>query len=205
MERLNDLTARLEVLEAENAALRKENLELRAKLKLPPKTPDNSSTPPSQWPQGSGDGSLAAQGQGASRGAPSAASEPDPQARRSGRANACIAGADVSGVAQAPVHTYDRIEIPEIKPDVTQVVLHGGVCPCCASGSGPPPPAGLEPGSPFGPNLRAFAIYLRFAQAISFERLARLMSDLLGLEISEGALVNMLDDSRAGLRARRPA
>src|SRR6516165_2394508 len=44
-ERLNDLTARLEILEAENAALRAENAELRAKLNLPPKKPDNSSTP----------------------------------------------------------------------------------------------------------------------------------------------------------------
>ena len=65
------------------------------------------------------------------------------------------------------------------------------------------PPAGLEPGSPFGPNLRAFAIYLRFTQAISFERLSRLFSDLLGLEISEGALVNMLDDSKLASRALR--
>ena len=32
--------------------------------------------------------------------------------------------------------------------------------------------------------------------AISFERLARLMFDLFGLTISEGALVNMLADSR---------
>ena len=39
-------------------------------------------------------------------------------------------------------------------------------------------------------------IYLRFMHAISFERLARLMSDLFGLTISEGALVNMLADSR---------
>src|SRR5450759_3769585 len=46
-----------------------------------------------------------------------------------------------------------------------------------------------------GPNLRAFVLYLRFAQAIPFERLARLMSDLLGLEISEGALANMLEAS----------
>jgi transposase len=38
-------------------------------------------------------------------------------------------------------------------------------------------------------------LYLRFAQAIPFERLARLMSDLLGLEISEGALANMLEAS----------
>jgi len=68
--------------------------------------------------------------------------------------------------------------------------------PCCAKPFKAAPPAGLEPGSPFGPNLRAFAIYLRFTQAISFERLSRLFSDLLGLEISEGALVNMLDDSK---------
>ena len=52
-ERLNDLTARLEILEAENAALRAENAELRAKLNLPPKKPDNSSTPPSRGHKGS--------------------------------------------------------------------------------------------------------------------------------------------------------
>jgi transposase len=70
------------------------------------------------------------------------------------------------------------------------------VCPCCAKRFKAEPPKGLEPGSPFGPNLRAFVLYLRYSQAISFERLARLMSDLIGLEISEGALNNMLDASR---------
>ena len=66
-ERLNELTARLEILEADNAALRaenallraenaelrKDNAELRAKLNLPPKKPDNSSTPPSRGHKGS--------------------------------------------------------------------------------------------------------------------------------------------------------
>ncbi|MGB6325422.1 MAG: hypothetical protein WBG11_06495, partial [Methylocella sp.] len=27
---------------------------------------------------------------------------------------------------------YDHVEIPDIKPDVTRVTLHGGICPCCA-------------------------------------------------------------------------
>jgi transposase len=76
------------------------------------------------------------------------------------------------------------------------VMLRGGVCPCCARRFKAVPPSGLEHGSPFGPNLRAFVLYLRYTQAISFERLARLMSDLLGLRISEGALNNMLDASR---------
>src|SRR2546430_15115780 len=85
----------------------------------------------------------------------------------------------------------------------TRVVLHSGVCPCCARRFKAAAPAGLEPGSPFGPNLRAFAIYLRFSHAISFERLARLMSDLLGVTISEGALINLLEDSRAAFAPQR--
>jgi transposase len=70
------------------------------------------------------------------------------------------------------------------------------VCPSCTKRFTAEAPAGLEPGSPFGPNLRALALYLRAAHAISFERLSRLLSDLLGLQISEGALVNLLADSR---------
>ena len=101
----------------------------------------------------------------------------------------------MSAVLQTAVHAYDRIEIPEIVPEVTRVTLHGGLCPCCRQRFRAPPPAGLAPGSPFGPNLRAFVLYLRFAQAIPFARLARLMSDVLGLEISEGALANMLEAS----------
>ena len=58
------------------------------------------------------------------------------------------------------------------------------------------PPEGLEPGSPFGPNLRAFVIYLRSVQNIPLARLSDVLRDLLGLEISEGALVNILRASR---------
>jgi len=63
----------------------------------------------------------------------------------------------------------------------------------------------MPKGSPFGPNLRALVIYLRFTQGIAFERLATLLSDLLGLDISEGALVNMLDAARASFAAATAA
>jgi transposase len=182
------LLARLEALERENAALRE-------KLNLPPKTPDNSSTPPAAGHKSNGETMHRPKGKphaGAHR-----PLHPNPSRCRAVPASQCQhCRANVSGVVQTPVHSYDRIEIPEIKPDVTRVTLLGGLCPCCAKPFKAAPPAGLEPGSPFGPNLRAFAIYLRFTQAISFERLSQLFSDLLGLEISEGALVNMLDDSK---------
>jgi transposase len=197
---LEMLTARLSRLETDNASLRAENAALREKLKLPPKTPDNSSTPPSQGKKPSGDPAAIGESKGRRTTHPGAHRplHPNPTSKRDVLAEHCPhCGTDVSGVAQTPVHAYDRIEVPEIKPNVTRVTLHGGLCPCCAERFTAAPPAGLEPGSPFGPNLRALAIYLRFSQAISFERLARLMSDLLGLKISEGALVNILADSRS--------
>lgn len=42
------LLARIDELSKRLAALEEENAALRAKQKLPPKTPDNSSTPPAQ-------------------------------------------------------------------------------------------------------------------------------------------------------------
>jgi transposase len=192
---IGTLLARVEALMAENAQLRRRVGELEAKLGLPPKTPDNSSTPPSQGHKASGEASSKAKGKahaGAYR-----ALHPNPTRKRDMMATHCQhCAADVSAVVQTALHIYDRIEIPEIKPDVTRVTLHGGICPCCARRFKAQPPQGLEPGSPFGPNLRAFAIYLRASHAVSFERLARLMSDLLGLDISEGAIVNILGDSK---------
>lgn len=192
--RLTALEAEVAALRADNAALRSENAALREKLKLPPKTPDNSSIPPSRGQKPNEEATRKPKRKphpGAFR-----ALHPNPTRTIGEPVRHCPhCDADVSGVAQT-VHAYDRIEIPEIRPDVTRVELHAGTCPCCAKTFKALPPEGLAPGSPFGPNLRAFLVYLRFAHAISLERLARLASDLLGLQISEGALVNILDDSR---------
>ena len=185
--RIDALVVRVEALETENAALRE-------KLKLPPKTPDNSSRPPSQGQKANGEGKTKPKGKahaGAHR-----PLHPNPTRRRDVLAEHCPhCRTDVRGVAQSEIQAYDRIEIPEITPDVTRVTLFGGTCPCCAKRFKAAAPAGLEPGSPFGPNLRAFVLYLRFGQAIPFERLERLLNDLFGLEISEGALANMLEAS----------
>jgi len=189
------LIGRIDALVAENTALRTRVAELEAKLGLPPKTPNNSSTPPSQGRKVSDDAASKPKGKphaGAHR-----PLHPNPTARRDMMATACQhCGANVSSAPQIACEAYDHVEIPEIKPDITRVTLFGGTCPCCAKRFKAPPPQGLEPGSPFGPNLRAFVVYLRFTQGISFERLAKLLSDILGLDISEGALVNMLEVAR---------
>jgi transposase len=195
------LLARIDILVAQNARLTARVAELEAKLGLPPKTPDNSSVPPSKGQKPSGSSAPKAKARphrGAHR-----PLHPNPTAQRAVLAATCKGcGADVSGVTQIVCEEYDRVEIPRIEPDVTRVLLHGGVCPCCAKRFRAEPPAGLEPGSPFGPNLRAFVIYLRSVQGIALARLRAVMADLFGLAISEGALVNILDTSREAFSAQ---
>lgn len=191
------LTRQVEVLTARVAGL-------EARLGLPPKTPDNSSKPPSSGQKPSQDPA----GKGPRKAHPGAHRRlhPNPTTKRDVMASSCQhCGTDVSKRAQVAREAYDHVEIPGIKPDVTRVTLHGGTCPCCARSFKAMAPQDMQPGSPFGPNLRALAIYLRFTQGIAFERLATLLSDLLGLEISEGALVNMLDAARAPFAAQTNA
>jgi transposase len=189
--RVRQLESENAALRSENAALRQENAELREKLDLPPKTPDNSSTPPSKGQKESAAETHKPKAKphaGAHR-----PLHPNPTGRRAFRATQCQhCQSDVSGVEQAALETYDHVEIPEIKPQVTRVSLLGGRCPCCAGRFKAAPPQDMPPGSPFGANLRAFVLYLRFGQAIPFARLAKLMSDLFGVTISEGALANLM-------------
>jgi len=188
-------------LMAQVAALTARLAELEAKLGLPPKTPDNSSVPPSKGQKKSEASTPKAKANphaGAHR-----ALHPNPTSERIVSAFVCQScGFDVSGVAQSSCETYDRVEIPEIKPDVTRVTLQGGVCPCCAKRFKARAPEGLEPGSPFGPNLRAFVIYLRAVQGVPMARLTDVLKDLFGLEISEGALVNILSAARKSFAAQ---
>ncbi len=186
-----ELAAQVRALQAQNAALAAENAKLREKLNLPKKTPDNSSTPPSKGQKPSDEESRkpkAKPHEGAHR-----PLHPKPDKRREMRARHCPQClADVSFLEQSALESYDHVEIPAVVPQVTRVTLFGGRCPCCTASFKAEAPTDMPQGSPFGPNLRALAIYLRFAQAIPFARLSRLLGDLFGVAISEGALANLL-------------
>jgi transposase len=206
-EAIERLTNEVEALRADIVKLHAENAELRAKLDLPPKTPENSSTPPSQENKVWGEEGRMSEGRwknphaGAHR-----PLHPNPTTKRDVVARSCQhCGAFFLDTPQFVCESYDHIEIPRIVPHVTRVSLLGGACPCCARKFKAEPPQDMPKGSPFGPNLRALVIYLRFTQGIAFERLATLLSDLLGLDISEGALVNMLDAARASFTAATAA
>ena len=97
---------------------------------------------------------------------------------------------------------YDEIELPPVRPFVRRHRRLAIRCACCAK----PTPAALPPvaqGSPFGPNIHALAVYLKTMQLFSYERLSAVFRDLFGLEVSQGALMNMFARTKAAFAAKR--
>src|SRR6187200_1643600 len=182
----------------EAALARIAELEKRlAAFERPPKTPDNSSLPPSKGQKSdrpTGDKPPRKSRPGFGR-----TLEPNPDRIVDARLDACPhCAAAFPAEQQTTQQVYDRIELPPIRPDVTRLRLFGGRCACCGVRAVAAAPSGLEPGSPFGQSIAALVVYLHYAHAIGLERLAALMGEMFALTISEGAISNML------LRAREP-
>jgi transposase len=174
------------------ATLTKQVEALEAKLGKPPKTPDNSSVPPSQG-QKPNRADRRAAGKRTGRPGVSRALSEKPDHMVVAQASACPhCDHTLSAADQPRFHAYDHIELPPIKPVVTRIHRHRGTCPCCRRDFSAPAPDGMAPGSPFGPGLAALVLHLHVTQAISFERLVRLMDEVFGVTLSEGAIANML-------------
>src|SRR5215217_1667744 len=186
------LWAQVQALSAQVATLQSRAAELEAKLTAPPKTPDNSSLPPARGekpnrhakPQRTGprQGSLGRKGGGRLL-----AEAPDETV--TARPSRCAHGQAALGEAdQMLAIRFDKVDLPRVAPVVTRVERHAGHCRCCGGTTLAPLPEGLEPGTPFRPNIVALAMDLRFVHHVSYRRLSRLLRELFGLGISEGAL-----------------
>jgi transposase len=175
--------------------------ELEAKLASPPKTPDNSSLPPSKGQKPNLPDPAKKTPRPSRPGVTRTLTE-HPDKTIEATLAACPHCAHALGPADQPeIHAYDHIDLPPIRPFVTRINRHSGVCPCCRKHVTAPAPEGLEPGSPFGPGLCALILHLHITQAISFERLVRLMGEVFGLTISEGAIANILARAQTPLLA----
>lgn len=188
-------------LMAQVEALRRRIAELEAKLGQPPKTPDNSSVPPSQRRKPNRAARRAARRRKGRPGVFRAlAAHPDRVVEA--LASACPHCAhDLTAADQAGFQAYDHIDLPPIRPVVTRVHRHRGTCPGCRRNFSAPAPEGMAPGSPFGPGIAALILHLHVTQAIGFERLSRLMAEVFGLVISEGAIANLLARAEPRLTA----
>jgi transposase len=89
------------------------------------------------------------------------------------------------------VGVHERIDLPLVRPVVEQHRRLCVTCPVCRARVAAPRPAGSD-APPFGPRLHAVATYLKTFQALSYDRLQAALSDLFGLRLSQGGLMNVL-------------
>jgi transposase len=186
LEQNNSLLARIDELLARIA-------ELERRSGKPPKTPTNSSLPPSNG-QKANVADTSGTEKKSRKGRPGVARElcPNPDVTRNIFAERCDCGAKLDPTGQVLAHAYDHVEIPPIKPNTTRINLHRGNCPCCGKTVTAEAPADMPPGSPFGSGIVALVTYLHGCQMVSYSRLAEMLDGLFGLKVSEGAIANML-------------
>ena len=178
-------------------ALWEEVQKLRQLVKKPKKTSKNSSLPPAKGFKAqvkSKDkasevkraGSIGREGGGRPL-------SEHPDQIITAKINSCQGcGTNLSSSLQQLIQRYEKIDIPPIQTVVTRVERYSCTCPECGQVQLAPVPVGMEPGSPFGPRIAALVTTMRYGHGISYSRMQQMLGEVFGLEISEGAIANLL-------------
>ena len=203
----SDLLQVISELQAALAAATTRIAELEAELARrggPPKTPQNSSTPPSKgWKR------ERPASEGAKRGPP--VGHPGTSRRRAApdwvvlcQPTHCAAcGQELAAAPQERVGVSQVVELAPVQPVVLEAWRYQAACPHCGARTAGAYPAGFEPTRVFGPHLEALWTYLHEQHHVSYARLATLGRDLWQLGVSQGALAHAL--GRAATRLRPQA
>jgi transposase len=175
---------------------KEELIELVLRLQRPQKTSRTSSKPPStdrkEQREKSKPGGAKPGHEGHSR---VISDTPDEVVEHRPDRCSCCGAALMADLHAETVSIHEQIDLPEVKPLVTHHRRLSVMCPTCGTRVVAPVPEAAR-GTPFGPRLHAVATYLKTFQALSYERLQAALSDLFGLRLSQGGLMNLLRRSQ---------
>ncbi|MDP4026996.1 IS66 family transposase [Methylobacterium sp. NEAU 140] len=184
---------------------REELIELVLRLQRPDKTSRTSSKPPATDRKERRDQAKPGGAKLGHEGHSRVISEaPDAVVEHSPDRCACCGGALHGDLPAEVVSVSERIDLPDVAPVVTQHRRLAVHCPTCGARVVAPVPEAAQ-GTPFGPRLHAVATYLKTFQALSYERLQAALSDLFGLTLSQGGLMNLLRRAQGYFRPGREA
>jgi transposase len=173
--------------------------ELKAQIGQPPKTPGNSSVPPSVGFKANRAERRSRKRRPGHDGISRRRQQPDVIVRcRPTICQGCGEPLPLSG--QRRVGRSQVVELPPIRPVVVEAWQYAARCGGCGHRTKGTYPAGLEPTRTFGPQIEALLGYFHERHHVSYERLVEVCRDVFGLPISEGGIDKAL--GRLAERAR---
>jgi transposase len=180
-----------------------ELIDLLLGLQRPDKTSRTSSKPPSTDRKAKREGSRPGGAKLGHKGHARALAE-TPDAHEDHRPAHCQHcglpfGEDAIG---AVIGEYDEIDLPQVKPLVRRHRRLACRCAQCGKATSAPVPQAAQ-GTPFGSRIHALALYLKTNQLFSYQRLQGVFCDLFGLNISQGALMNVFKRAAPAFAAKR--
>ena len=101
-------------------------------------------------------------------------------------------GAGLRRTDRAGVIRRQVVDLPPVRPSVTEHRLHRLRCRGCRHITTAAAPAEATAPACYGPNVTALAVYLLTYQHIPVARTAQLLADLLGLPVSTGWVAGVL-------------
>lgn len=179
--------------------LREENALLQEQLSrfTHPKNSHNSNLPPSKDPIGTKRHSLRkpsglkSGGQKGHKGTTLEFQIPDKTKEVSPHYCSCC-GYDLCSVQGEVIERRQQIDLPPIKPIITEYHQLNKICPCCSLESKEEFPSHITSGISYGPSLQALVTYLNVCQHIPYKRLTVLLGEVFGLNLSQGTIYNIL-------------
>ena len=207
-DRVAQLTIENTRLQTENDGLRAEIVALKAKR---PKNSGNSSMPPSRDPvaererqaterqtrkrSAAGGTSRRAGGQPGSPGK-TLPFTPNPDITIDHLPDICGGcGGSLEAALVTGIQRRQSIDIPPVKPVVTEHRAITKTCACCAAVTAGRFPDHVRAPISYGPGVRARVVYLLARQHIPIERCAETMRDLFGITMSTGTIDKMYADA----------
>lgn len=180
-----------------------ELIDLLLGLQRPDKTSRTSSKPPSTDRKGKREGSRPGGAKAGHKGHARALAETADahEDHRPSHCRHCGLPFDDDAMGEV-IGEYDEIDLPEVKPIVRRHRRLSCACATCGKATSAPVPQAAQ-GTPFGHRIHALALYLKSNQLFSYQRLQGVFGDLFGLDISQGALMNMFKRAAPIFAARR--
>ena len=107
-------------------------------------------------------------------------------------------GADLSAADVVSTERRQVFDLPEMRPFVTEHQIERRRCSCGCEVKAISPREATAPAC-YGAGVRALACYFAVYQHLPYDRMAKLFADAFSIEVSTGALAQMVADAGQGL------